>query len=248
MDRRERVESDQDSLIAALSGWQADIQTCMPGIIQSFDATKQTCVVQPALKALIESQIDGTKSWIKLPLLVDCPVQFPSGGGYTLTFPVTAGDECLVAFSSRCIDAWWQSGGIQQQSMLRMHDLSDGMVFVGIKSLPHIPSAISTNSVQLRSNAGSTYIDLVEEMVTVVSTNVIVNSTNATVNAAGAATITAPSIILKNTGATLKKLLNSAFATWASGHVHSNGNGGANTGAPTTVAGATSQTSVVQAE
>ena len=29
---------------------------------------------------------------------------FPGGGGFALTFPVAAGDECLVVFASRCID------------------------------------------------------------------------------------------------------------------------------------------------
>jgi hypothetical protein len=60
--------------------------------------------------------------------------------------------------------------------------------------------------------------------------------------------IKAGTIALQNGGAALKALLNSVFATWASTHVHSNGNGGANTGAPTTTPPANSQTSIVQAE
>lgn len=71
---------------------------------------------------------------------------------------------------------------------------------------------------------------------------------NATVQAGGAATIQAPSIVLKNAGTALMKLLNSKFATWAAGHVHSNGNGGANTGVPTTPPDASTQTTTVQAE
>lgn len=71
---------------------------------------------------------------------------------------------------------------------------------------------------------------------------------NATVQASGTATVQAASIILKNAGTALKKLLNSAFAIWAANHVHSNGNGGANTGTPTTTPDTSTQTSIVQAE
>ena len=78
---------------------------------------------------------------------------------------------------------------------------------------------------------------------------------NATVTATGSATIKAASavvqaasIALQNSGASLLKLLNSAFSTWAANHVHSNGNGGADTGGPTTSPPAAGQTSVVSAE
>jgi hypothetical protein len=124
MDRRERYESEQDSLMAALGGWQKDIWTALPGIIQSFDPVAMTCVVQPSIQANpLTAPYDAAtlkRAWPNypnLPLLVDCPVMFPGGGGCTLTFPVTAGDECLVVFASRCIDAWWQNGGVRPQSI-----------------------------------------------------------------------------------------------------------------------------------
>ena len=88
------------------------------------------------------------------------PVHFPRGGGCTLTFPVAKGDECLVVFAARCIDSWWQSGGVQAPAEHRVHDLSDGFAFVGFFSQATKISGISTNSVQLRSNDASTYIDL----------------------------------------------------------------------------------------
>jgi phage baseplate assembly protein gpV len=65
---------------------------------------------------------------------------------------------------------------------------------------------------------------------------------------AGTLTVKAPGITLQNAGTALLKLLNSAFSTWAQNHVHSNGNGGANTGAPTSTPAANTQTSIVQAE
>lgn len=103
---------------------------------------------------------DGEKQAAKLPLLLDCPVVFPRGGGCTLTFPVKAGDECLVVFSARCIDAWWQSGGIQLPMELRMHDLSDGFVMVGPMSQAKKIGNISTTAVQLRSDDGVAFVEI----------------------------------------------------------------------------------------
>lgn len=159
MDQRERLNSLDEGLLAALDGHQAQIWTAGPGIIQSFNADGITAVVQPAIMAQVRSP-DGSMQWVKLPLLLDCPVVFPRGGGCTLTFPVADGDECLVVFASRCIDAWWTAGGVQVQSEFRMHDLSDGFALPGPFSQATAISGISTNSVQLRSNDASTYIDL----------------------------------------------------------------------------------------
>ena len=71
---------------------------------------------------------------------------------------------------------------------------------------------------------------------------------NLTATVTGTAVIKAAAIKLQNAGTALLNLLNSAFSVWAAAHVHSNGNGGANTGAPTSTPPAAGQTSVVQAE
>lgn len=155
----ERVNDSQEALRLAMEGHQAQIWTALPGIIQSFDSDAVTAVIQPAIKGQVRAP-DGSTQWVALPLLLDCPVIFPRGGGCTLTFPIAEDDECLVVFSSRCIDAWWSSGGIQVQSELRMHDLSDGFALPGPFSQATKISGISTNSAQLRSNDGSTFIDL----------------------------------------------------------------------------------------
>jgi hypothetical protein len=155
----ERVNDSQEALRLALEGHQAQVWTALPAIIESFDANAVTCVAQPAIKAEVRAA-DGSTRLVALPLLIDCPVVFPRGGGCTLTFPIAKGDECLVVFSSRCIDAWWTAGGVQAQAELRMHDLSDGFCLPGPFSQATKISGISTNSVQLRSNDASTYIDL----------------------------------------------------------------------------------------
>ncbi|MDT6962901.1 Gp138 family membrane-puncturing spike protein [Cupriavidus sp. SZY C1] len=159
MNRLERIGEPEVALRVAFHGLRADIWTAIPGIIQSFDPDEMTCRVQPAIKANVR-QKDGAVVSVALPLLGDCPVQFPSGGNCSLTFPVSPGDECLVVFSSRCIDAWWQSGGVQEQAEQRMHDLSDGFVLLGFRSKPRALPNVSTTATQLRSESGTTYIEM----------------------------------------------------------------------------------------
>ncbi|AYQ38340.1 MULTISPECIES: Gp138 family membrane-puncturing spike protein [Burkholderia cepacia complex] len=159
MDRKERIDDELASLRAMLRGWQVGIWTALPGVIESFDSDSQTCAVQLAIKVPVRAN-DGTVTTAALPPAVNCPVQFPSGGNCTLTFPVAQGDECLVVFASRCIDAWWQSGGVQEQAEWRMHDLSDGFALLGFRSRPRALTGVSTSSAQLRSDDGSTFFDL----------------------------------------------------------------------------------------
>lgn len=136
-----------------------NLRVASPGIIQSFDPVEQTVTVQLAIR---EKRLknDGTEEWLDIPQLVDVPVVFPRAGGYVLTFPVKAGDECLVVFGDACMDAWWQSGGVQNQIDCRRHDLSDGYAILGPWSQPRRISNYSTSSVQLRNESGSAYIEL----------------------------------------------------------------------------------------
>lgn len=160
MQRTQRLDDATTALEVAMRGAQGRMWTALPGIIQSFDAAKMTCSVQPALQGTLSDPKTGKATNVNLPLLVDCPVQFPSGGGVTLTLPIAESDECLIIFASRCIDAWWQNGGIQPPMVYRMHDLSDGYVIPGIWSQPRVLSGVSTSKAQLRSTDGSTMIEL----------------------------------------------------------------------------------------
>ncbi|WP_019103386.1 Gp138 family membrane-puncturing spike protein [Chromobacterium haemolyticum] len=156
---QELVDDPQATQRVILSSHQAGIWTAIPGIVKSFNPVAMTCQVQPAIQGIM-TQPNGKNVATNLPLLVDVPVVFQSGGGCITTYPISANDECLVVFSSRCIDAWWQSGGVQIPMEMRMHDLSDGFALVGPRSQPNKISGYSTSSMQLRSLDGSTYIDI----------------------------------------------------------------------------------------
>lgn len=161
MDRNQLLNDSETAMRLALDGRQSTIWTAMPGIIQSVNLTAMTCEVQPTIQGTVENE-NGTIESVNLPLLVDVPLVFPGGGGYILTFPLAAGNEVLVVFASRCIDAWWQSGGIQRPMEARMHDLSDGFAIPGPRSQPNRVNSISADSAQLRSNSGTTYFGLTD--------------------------------------------------------------------------------------
>lgn len=153
----------------------ASIRVALPGIIQSFDAEKCIATVQPAVTGA-KSSSTGSISQESLPLLQDCPVVFPHGGGVAMTFPIEEGDECLIIFADRCIDFWWQSGGVQHPVDDRMHDLSDAFVIPGPTSCPRALSSVSTDSIQIRTDSGSQFIELTK------SGNVNITSPTITLN------------------------------------------------------------------
>lgn len=196
-----QIGGEQQTAQAIADSVSNQIRVAMPGIIQSFDPLTVTCTVLPAIKGS-DASTTGTES-ADLPLLVDVPVVFPRGGGVTLTFPVKTGDECLLIFSDRCIDFWWQSGGVQEPVDTRQHDLSDGFAIVGPQSQAKKISGISANSAQMRSDDGSTYFEL--------------NPTTQTINivAPGGFNVTAP-LSTFSAAVTVKGLL-----TWMGGMVGS---------------------------
>lgn len=190
MDRRELAGDPVLATLLAFQGLQSEMWTALPGIVIEFNPEMRTCSIQPAIQAGIPNPETGEREWVNMPILLDCPVVFPGGGGYLLTFPLMEGDEVLVVFSSRCIDGWWESGELVPQMELRMHDLSDGFCIPGIESTPKVSPAISPTDVQLRSKEGDSFVSLGPEGVNVM-TAMPVTITSATTIALVAPLITA---------------------------------------------------------
>lgn len=160
MHRSERQNDPIESQRLALEGHQAQMWTALPGIVTAFDPAAMTVSVQPAVMGSVNDE-QGRSSNVPMPLLVDVPVVFPCGGGFTLTYPIKAGDEALVVFSSRCIDGWWQGGQAAPPPDKRMHDLSDGMAIVGPRSQStKLDPPVNMENVQLRSDDGKNFVEI----------------------------------------------------------------------------------------
>jgi hypothetical protein len=149
-DVRELYGDMREVIDAAMDARQAQMFTALPvEITEDFDPKKMTVKCKPTIKGMARES-DGKITKEDMPILEDVPVHFPNGGGATLTFPIKKGDTALAIFSSRSIDSWHQSGGQQNPVSRRMHDLSDAMVFVGVRPQPKVPKDISKDSTQLR--------------------------------------------------------------------------------------------------
>lgn len=135
-----------------------DIRCAIPGIVTAWDAAQQTVTVQPAIRETLN--MNGELREVEIPLLVDVPVVMPRAGGCCLAFAPAAGDECLVVFADACIDAWWQSGGVQSQADSRRHDLSDGFAILGCWSQKRKP-ALPASGVRLQNDEGTAGVSVV---------------------------------------------------------------------------------------
>lgn len=176
MKQRERVEDQEEALRVLLDGFRSLIWTAMPAVVNSFDATKQTCEVTVAIQG---TQIDkeGKVTFVdmdKCPC-VDVPVYRLRGGGFSATVPLVKDDEGILIFASRCIDNWWQNGGFQNQPFeQRMHDLSDGFFLPGFNSQPKKLSNFATDAFEIRNDAGDVKFDLKVDQIILTAKNSIV--------------------------------------------------------------------------
>ena len=78
------------------------INVVKPGQVRTFDRTKKTATVQILFKRVLPNG-----STADYPVLVDVPVVTLQGGGGSIQFPIAPGDQGLLFFSDRNVDAWF---------------------------------------------------------------------------------------------------------------------------------------------
>lgn len=133
---------------AAIEDATADIYTSFPARVESYDATKQRCSVQPLVHRVYEDEAGGRRSE-RLPVLTDVPVEFPGAGKWRLTFPIARGDTVWVECSSVSLDLWLQRGGEVDPEDPRHHALSDAVARPGVRDFAHALTGVSTSSMVL---------------------------------------------------------------------------------------------------
>lgn len=126
--------------------------TAIPGHVLAFNPSKQLAQVQAGVEKL---DVNGTS--ITPPPIVMVPVCFP-GGQYSLEYEIAKGDEGLIIFSQRCIEAWIDQGGVSPQKYRRFHDFNDALFLPGFRSQKNKMQSFENNGIRLRDPAGAGYI------------------------------------------------------------------------------------------
>ncbi len=174
------------------------MRVAVPAVVHSFSPGPPTTVsVLVATKELAErnrrvSDVEESETFelssaaIALPLIQDVPVLIPSAGGFSLTFPIAPGDECLLVFSDTAIDTWLQNGCEGDQPVspshpLRRHSLSDAIAIFGLRSKPKAITGWSGDSAQLRSDDGSVVVEVAEDKVNITAPTVHITGTDSVV-------------------------------------------------------------------
>lgn len=144
-----------------------NLRVALPGVIQSFDAATQTAKIDLAIKDRIV--INKVRQDIQIPTLLDVPIVLPRAGGFVLTMPIKAGDECLVIFADMNINQWFANGAVQNpngsyagqiQERLRRHNFSDAFAILGTWSQPRKLANYDTTKAQLRNDAGTVAVSV----------------------------------------------------------------------------------------
>lgn len=140
----------EDAIKEAIRAGLINVNTCLPGKFISFDAVKQTAVIQISLLRNLNGELQP------IAQLADVPVKFPRAGGFAITFPIAAGDRCEVRFSQRSIDNWSKSlSDTVDPADTRLFDLSDAIADLGLYPEVEPLSGYSTTDLVLRNEDGT---------------------------------------------------------------------------------------------
>ena len=173
-DPRERFHDQLTTLHLAMDDLHSRIWTALPCIIKNvtWNNGAPYAEVELAVMGRVRNEVQQV-SFKSLPKLPACPILFPRGGGYSITFPVNKGDEALVIFSCRSIDEWFSQGKAAPSFDLRMTDLSDGIVIVGLMSEKRTLNNINTSGLQIRSDDGKNSVTFQNGNISAVAQNEI---------------------------------------------------------------------------
>jgi len=178
MPEAEKKETLYTAILKGVRNGLIETRTSFPAVIDTFDSETQTASVQPLIKATVRNG-----DVVSLPVLVDVPILFPRAGGFSVTFPVKAGDELLVTCCDRDFSVWMQQGGQQKPDSTEIHTLSSAVGVLGLYNQMNVLSDFSTSGMVLRSDDDATKITIENGKITVDAAQLEVNAPTTTLNA-----------------------------------------------------------------
>lgn len=167
MDNRVIVNNRQ---IEELRFWKNALllNTCIPAIIDEFDASTQRISATPAIKARYINP-DLTIRYVDYPKITNIPIAIQRGNGLLITQPFERGKLCTLIFSQRSIDNLLLDGtktaepfvgSSSPTTYLRCMDLTDAICFPGIITNDAQIQNYNNNAVEIRNEDGTVKISV----------------------------------------------------------------------------------------
>lgn len=138
------------------------VHTTIPAQVVSYDATTNTCSIQPCVKIFRSDDIESGN--IELPQLDDIPVQFAGSGNVFLTCPVQADSYGMYHVAEEDINQWLSSGGIVSPSSVDRFNLDTGFF---VPTAPWIFDssfgAVAADRFSIRTRDGNTEVSVLDD-------------------------------------------------------------------------------------
>lgn len=139
--------NSKKSLTDVLCNWFTNFSesfNCLKiGRIVAVNTSNQTVDVQILHKRAHYPNV-AKKELRDYPLLKAVPFVVLGGGNSYLSFPISAGDNCLLLFNDYEIDRWWETGENLPSVIERKHDISDAFALVGVHSIADLIQGYSS--------------------------------------------------------------------------------------------------------
>lgn len=169
MDNRIITSDDQ---LFDIRFWQRvfRLNTCIPAIVDGFDATTQRVAATPAIRGkFIDTK--NNVSYIDLPKITNIPLAITKSAGIKITYPIEIGQNCTLIFSQRSIDNFILDGGIQnpydgpnpKKTQIRCMDMTDALCFPGVITDAETITDYATDAIEIRSADNTTKVSVKEK-------------------------------------------------------------------------------------
>lgn len=138
---------------AAIANRLASVNVALPGRIESYDPITQRAKVQLLVRRKKLDDLGNPVTEAIAPLN-SVPVQFPSAGAYSITWPISRGDLVLVVFCSGSIDKWLVGDGREvDPADSRKFTLSDAVAIPGLHTFRAPLANAATNAMTIAAPA-----------------------------------------------------------------------------------------------
>lgn len=187
-------------ILDAIEDRLLDLHTGLPAKVLVFDPATNSVDVQPLLLRARRDE-DGVLTTFPLPVISRVPIEYPCGGGWSITWPLSVGDTVDLAFCERSLDRWKEAppGDLVDPASTRKHDLSDAIAKPCLRPRTAPIPNVSPTNLRIANDAGTVVVELGPNVVNVTAPTVNIN--------AGLA-------------ATLRSILGEPLIEWLRAHTH----------------------------